>query len=216
MATVVTHSEHYSAIADAIREKTGGSETYTPAQMAGAISNLPSGGESTLKQYFDISESASGLFSYYEEYANSLADNFDFIQYNDTSSVKYMSHAFAYQSNITSIPLINTELVENFQGMFDNCSSLTTCPALNCGRATSVNALRYMFYACTSLREVNITMIKANLDLSEAYDLQNISTVISNLINVGDTRVLKISSNVQITPEQNAIANQKGWDINRV
>ena len=43
MATVLTNDANYTAIADAIRAK-GGEGTFTPAQMATAIANLPSGG----------------------------------------------------------------------------------------------------------------------------------------------------------------------------
>lgn len=43
MAIVLTNDANYTAIADAIRAK-GGEGTFTPAQMATAIANLPSGG----------------------------------------------------------------------------------------------------------------------------------------------------------------------------
>ena len=43
MATVLTNDANYTAIADAIRAK-GGEGTFTPPQMATAITNLPSGG----------------------------------------------------------------------------------------------------------------------------------------------------------------------------
>lgn len=43
MATVLTNDANYTAIADAIRAK-GGEGTFTPAQMATAIANLPGGG----------------------------------------------------------------------------------------------------------------------------------------------------------------------------
>lgn len=45
MATVLTDDANYTAIANAIRAK-GGEGTFTPAQMATAIANLPSGGAS--------------------------------------------------------------------------------------------------------------------------------------------------------------------------
>lgn len=45
MATVLTNDANYTAIANAIRAK-GGEGTFTPAQMATAITNLPSGGAS--------------------------------------------------------------------------------------------------------------------------------------------------------------------------
>lgn len=44
MAIVITDSANYTAIAEAIRSKTGSTDTYTPAQMAAAISGIVSGG----------------------------------------------------------------------------------------------------------------------------------------------------------------------------
>lgn len=46
MSKVLVTEEYLQDIADAIREKTGGSATYTPAQMGDAIRNIPSGGGS--------------------------------------------------------------------------------------------------------------------------------------------------------------------------
>lgn len=44
MAIVTTDSANYTAIANAIRSKTGSADTYTPAQMAAAIAGIVSGG----------------------------------------------------------------------------------------------------------------------------------------------------------------------------
>ena len=44
MSKVLVTEEYLEDIADAIREKTGGDATYTPAQMGDAIRNIPSGG----------------------------------------------------------------------------------------------------------------------------------------------------------------------------
>lgn len=44
MAIVTTDSANYTAIANAIRNKTGGADTYTPAQMAAAIAGIVAGG----------------------------------------------------------------------------------------------------------------------------------------------------------------------------
>ena len=46
MANVLVEETSLSNIASAIREKSGGSATYKPGEMAAAISNLPTGGSS--------------------------------------------------------------------------------------------------------------------------------------------------------------------------
>lgn len=61
MSKVLITESNLTNIADAIRSKNGSSETYTPAEMASAISNIPSGGGGTITQdqdgYIVISES---------------------------------------------------------------------------------------------------------------------------------------------------------------
>ena len=44
MANKITNTDHYSAIANAIRAKNGETDTYTPAEMADAIGRIPKGG----------------------------------------------------------------------------------------------------------------------------------------------------------------------------
>lgn len=44
MANKITNTEHYAAIANAIRRKNGETDTYTPAEMADAIGRIPKGG----------------------------------------------------------------------------------------------------------------------------------------------------------------------------
>ena len=44
MAIVLTDNTNYQNIANAIRNKNGSSDTYSPSQMATAINNIPSGG----------------------------------------------------------------------------------------------------------------------------------------------------------------------------
>ena len=45
MGRVMTDSQHYTDIANAIREKNGSSDTYFPSQMADAIKGISSGTE---------------------------------------------------------------------------------------------------------------------------------------------------------------------------
>lgn len=48
MAIVTTDNQYYTAIADAIRSKNGSSTLYKPAEMASAITALPTGGGGSL------------------------------------------------------------------------------------------------------------------------------------------------------------------------
>lgn len=61
MAKGLVESSTMTAIADAIREKTGSTDTYTPAEMVEAIANIQGGG--VTPETFEIKDSVSYLFS---------------------------------------------------------------------------------------------------------------------------------------------------------
>ena len=52
MGRVMTDSQHYTNIANAIREKNGSSNTYLPSQMAGAIRALDASGGAAQTELF--------------------------------------------------------------------------------------------------------------------------------------------------------------------
>ena len=81
--------------------------------------NVPSGGESTLKNLLDGTQSTYYLFGYY---AGTSVDNL--IQYNDTENVTNMRNMFANSQNLTTIPLLNTSNVTNMYYMFKDCKNL--------------------------------------------------------------------------------------------
>jgi hypothetical protein len=54
MSIIMTNSQNYTNIADAIRAKNGQSALYKPSEMAQAILNLPSGEIPGDPKLFDI------------------------------------------------------------------------------------------------------------------------------------------------------------------
>ena len=82
MAIKVIDDKYLVDIADAIREKSGTTDTYTPAEMAGAITNLPSGGGSggEMKPIVltgNCSYACSGAIAtnYLKNYGNTVSTN---------------------------------------------------------------------------------------------------------------------------------------------
>ncbi len=54
MAVVTTDNQHYTDIANAIREKNGSTDTYQPADMAGAVQALPTGAADVKRWEFTL------------------------------------------------------------------------------------------------------------------------------------------------------------------
>ena len=215
MALIVTNKQHYSDIATAIREAKGTQATYKPSQMAGAVLSIQSHTVDTLKTVLDQKGTADGLFKYDAFLAEEPAVNFNFLNYDTTELVTSMDSAFESQSIITTIPLIDTRQVTTFKGMFSECESLESCPALDCTSATENNALYHMFYRCTSLAEINIINIKQDLDLyyCNALTTSGIHTVIENLVDVNRSRTLSKRADLEVTPQDIYLASTKGWTI---
>lgn len=168
MANKLYEESSISAIANAIRAKNGSSNTYTVAQMANAITDIPSGGSS-----WEFPANASLGNSTF----TTFPEDFIFAKRTtcyqlfrlcsnmttppspsqlDTSDVTNMQEMFGYCSKLTQIPLYDTSKVTTMKQMFNNCSKLTTIPQLNMDKVTNADS---MFSGCTAL------VIAPSLDL---------------------------------------------------
>ena len=141
-------TDKLTAIAHAIRAKTGKTEALTLDEMAIEIANISSGGETerSLKKLLDATKSTSSLF-----YKFSGSSATEYMLYEDTSKVTDMSYMFGNCRNLTTVPLFDTSEVTNMSSMFNGCTNLTTVPLFDTSNATSMS---YMFNECTKLTTV--------------------------------------------------------------
>ena len=101
MATVLTNDANYIAIADAIRAK-GGEGTFTPAQMATAIANLPSGGANKVLTSAIITGTSSKI-----DISNYTTDNNFILFFGLSNGAYYIRYIFT-----PSIPWKNSSITE--------------------------------------------------------------------------------------------------------
>lgn len=101
MATVLTNDANYTAIADAIRAK-GGEGTFTPAQMATAIANLPSGGANKVLTSAIITGTSSKI-----DISNYTTDNNFILFFGLSNGTYYTRYIFT-----PSIPWKNSSITE--------------------------------------------------------------------------------------------------------
>lgn len=133
-------------IADAIRNKTGGTDPLTLEQMPGEIEGIETG--TTGKPYVDTSKITN--------FGTIFQDNnfpVDELQNIDTKNVTKFNYMFSGCSTLTTIPLLDTSNGTDFRYMFQNCSSLTKVPLLDMSKATNCEAI---FYNCTNLTDLTI------------------------------------------------------------
>ena len=101
MATVLTNDANYTAIADAIRAK-GGEGTFTPAQMATAIANLPSGGANKVLTSAIITGTSSKI-----DISNYTTDNNFILFFGLSNGAYYIRYIFT-----PNIPWKNSSITE--------------------------------------------------------------------------------------------------------
>lgn len=142
-------NEKMTAIADAIREKTGDSEKLTLDGMATAISGISTGGADLPEEAFNVTGNCMYRFSY--DGWNWFIDNYG--SRIKTSDISNPSSMFFYSSNLENIPFdinIGKATYIDFEYMFNYCQNLKSIPKIN--NKPSVRETDNMFNYCQRLR----------------------------------------------------------------
>lgn len=182
MTKVLVTDTNLENIAEAIRSKTGGSDTYKPSQMATAINNLStkivlplqgisfgfSNSSSAITNLFNgLNTSQVWRFDHFFQGSGNSGDNLDGNPpLFDTSNGEFFYEMFYYQTRITSIPQYNTSKGRDFREMFYSCSSLETVPILDLSSATNLSD---MFLGCSSLSNDSLNNILYMLANATSY-----------------------------------------------
>lgn len=187
----------FTDTANAIRSKTGTTETICPLDFADKINAIQTGGGGTggvMKAYFEAGGKCGfskvttfdGIINYSD--TENLSDFSNFFQHcydlvsspniNTDNATKSMSYMFSNCSHITSIQSLNTNNITSMYQMFAYCSYLTTIPNLNTSKVTNMNG---MFNYCLRLTSVPNLDTKAVTDMSYMFATCKNLTVIPEL-----------------------------------
>lgn len=170
---------YFEDIADAIREKDGTQNTYTPAQMPTAIENIPSGGGGLDWSAIGYSEEPQVIDDGYD-HAVEIKNNWDSTQTN-------LRYKFDGSTSLLYMPLVDTSNATRADYMFNSCRCLQKCPALNLSNS---NNLSYMFSLCSSLQEVG------TLNISNATRTDGMFNGCESLISIPQLDISKATKNI--------------------
>lgn len=167
-------NEKMTAIADAIRAKTGGTEPLTLDGMAGEIPRVYSAGEKTASDaawnaFWDSFQVKGTRGNYSYAFAYNAWNNNTFKPKYDIkpTSGQFM---FAYQQNnpnFTDIKslleqqgvVLDTSNCSSMDYLFYMCSYLTRLPAISFERCTTLNST---FYNCFALKSIDKIILKSD------------------------------------------------------
>lgn len=184
MANKITNTDNYTAIANAIRSKNGSSDTYTPSQMATAISNLQTcvpnlifayRSMSFVKQYaptLDVSQYTNMYYMFGNIQDVSGIDKTLDLSSWDVSNVRDMSLMFYRSSGkqpFTSIDITgwDTSKVTDAARMFETCGDLTQIVGLEDLDVSELQRVTYMFSSCSSLTSLDLSAWRPHLTYSD-------------------------------------------------
>lgn len=170
MANVIINDTHLTNIADAIREKTGTSDTYKPGEMATAIAAIEAGGGGgdLPEEAFKLTGECVYRFGYggWDWFIENYGDKIT------TENISNASYMF-YFSNVEEIPFdLNFDNKLNYvlaSNMFDGCHYLTNIPKL-IGLKPDANTR--IFAGCQRLREISAESLE-NIDFSYMDNLNS-------------------------------------------
>ena len=144
----------------------------------------------------------------------SSCSNLTTIPVLDTSNVTNMSYMFGYCNHLTSMPVLDTSKVTDMSRMFYSCIILTSIPQLD---TSSVTDMSQIFYNCWELKEIHMTGMKVNFNISAStkFTESALVEILNNLATVTSTQTLTMGSTnlAKLTDEEKAIATNKGWTL---
>lgn len=158
----------FTAIANAIRAKTGSSDTIVAEDFPDEIADITTGHLDNAEyaeandDLDDILEGSTPMTIFppdwselgYTETPQSILNDFNYsknIKDNWNSSETNLKNKFLNNTDLKYMPLVDTSNATSFYSCFQGCNNLTNIPLLN---TSNVTTMASCFYNCYSLKSV--------------------------------------------------------------
>ena len=128
----------FTAIANSIRNKTGGTDAIIADDFPEAIDGIQTGGGVDKIQRWIELQGNKADFLFYNFKGESVDELMDGV---DTSNVISTDRMFNGASNLITVPLFDTSNVRDMSYMFPNCTNLATIPPFDIRNATILTTM---------------------------------------------------------------------------
>ena len=210
----------FTAIANSIRNKTGGTDAIIADDFPDAIDGIQTGGGvDKIQRYIEL-QGNDADYLFYNFTGGSVDELLDGVDTSNVISARYM---FAGAPFVESVPLFNTSKVTDmsymFNGtrletiplfdtsnvklmtsMFHDCKELTSIPLLNTSKVTD---MKYMFNECSKLTSIPLLNTSKVTNMSYMfYKCSKLTSIplfdTSNVTYTGD--MLRSCSALEVVP----------------
>ncbi|MBR5538435.1 MAG: hypothetical protein IKU61_00900 [Clostridia bacterium] len=210
-------NEKMTAIADAIREKTGGTDALTLDGMAEAVQNVyDKGKQAEQDAFWDVFQNKGGEANYRYAFCYS---RFDDTTYNPKYDIKCTNVTTSGEFMFYSSPITDTKVgiyapPSNISSAFKS-SDLVTIRLLHMHDTTTSSGA---FADCTKLKNITISgTIGKAISFQDCNKLthESLMSIIEHLGTVTSalTCALGTTNLAKLTDAEKAIATQKGWTL---
>ena len=170
---VIMPGEDYQAICDAVREKRNETEVIKSGEIAGKIQGI----EATPKlqnkvvRITTIDDVTITPDKGYDAIGSVTLEN---TLWKERVKASYLNGLFYNCTSLTTVPLFDTSKVTDMNSMFYGCTSLTTVPLFDTSKVTNMSS---MFDRCTSLTECWLRNIKTTLQVGSGTSYGHLLTL---------------------------------------
>lgn len=211
-------SEKMTAIADNIRDKTGGTEALTLDGMANGVDEVyEAGKQKEWSDFWDAYQNYGQRYNYrygfYISYDSTDPKHFwtdeNFKPKYDIIPYSYAQYMFG-GCGFTDLKgilekqgvVLDTSNAYNLQYAFENCRKLTRVPVIDVSKSKNANVIQCLFQFCSSLEYVEKLIVSSTVDTSffsvfnACYNLKEvrIEGVIATSISFTGTKYLSVES----------------------
>lgn len=215
----------FTNIANAIRAKTGSSETIKAEDFPTEIADITTGHldnaeyQEANDDLDDILEGSTPATIYppdwseigYSETPQNILDDFDYskdIKENWNSGATSLANKFSYNTTLKYMPLVDTSNTTNMNSMFEGCSNLLKVPLLDTSKVTKMQSMFAYCSLLTTIPQIDTSKVTTMFSMFQSckklksipqINTQNVDSMFVMFIDCGNLEDVPVLDTTKVT-----------------